>query len=1102
MSAAPSASAAQAKQQLPAGKSEMHEGGAPKTMPAPGTLASRRRQSSEEFAATMMGPNAEPTFIPVTKGKVSDATFGVNEEALRPRNRAQDDAGPMAQQLGLMASSPLVRANGAGGGSRGGAGTRGGAGAGAPPEPGKRMSRAQMALTRHTLDTAPGAQGVVRHKEWVTANGGRRGHRNVIESQPERIAGMKKALLPVPEDRRLDKLEAKFLKETLTKHWLFEKFSDAQFSVLTKNCEIFDLREGQPLIVQGAEDDGRMYILLRGTLSVHVLDAKKKKGENGGGDHLESASQTGPAQAFFERGVHVATVLSGGWVGDMALLYRTTRTATVIAEADCRVLTVPRLAYETVIAEGYEAELLADASTNEFSAIPVLTNVKDSNLLTQQGRAMAWAAGDVLVESGSGARELLIITAGEVDFTNSQPVAPQGGGGEYRWSLQGAFVASDRLRKGDVLASGRPGDESLLVTLHNAGSRGGLSARLKLSGGLPKGAARAVAVTAGKGYRFYLPDIVTHASLIEPLADSLEGVRALLQCTPSLASSLGTASFDAASFVMKRVNFPAGASLPVAAASSSGGVPLMVLISGTVSVRREDDVSIRGADETPPPRAEPADPKKGASDEGILARQYEVLTSLIPDEAPGVKLVAKSAVTVLTMARADHADLLAKDGGLGKVRSYPPTRPPSQAALFGGKADKDGNALVLADISFERKIGQGAYGAVYLVMHKPTGKTLAAKIIKLARLRKHQKDDAINVERHVMQDSDNPFIVALYATFRTKTHLLLVMEAGLGGELFSFLLRQEHQVLREDSGTRAKARRRGEGERGGGAGQAAWRVAAGRRCAFAQSQRQRGEPAGRARVRRAPVVIGSHTLVPLFTLRAALCACPALCLPASLHPPTCLPRAHARSPLLRRVRALGPGGDARGRLHVPRPQARERRDHRRRLLQDCRLWYASDASTRDAARRGATRPAACTRGGDRRDKFAVDRRVGLRAGSPGEPSPEGGSAGWAARPAIAPCCRSLGRPAACSARPLTNAHPRCPPAAPPLHCPASLARAQASRSARPAARTRCAARTPTSRPRCSLCRATTLRWTIGPLASSSTRWPSAAPPSTWRRTAR
>jgi len=757
--------------------------------PKPTSSTPRRRQSSEEFAASMMGPNAEPAFVPVSKGKVSDATFGMNADRLQQRNRSQDDADTMAQALGLTKSRAAPEEAQT---PPGGRGTRGG------KEKDSRPTRSR-ADRRHTLDTAPGAQGVVRHTDYITAGGAKRGHANIIESQPLRIAGKGAATMaPVPEERRLDRLEGKFLKETLAKHWLFEKFVDQQFSVLIKNCETRDLKEGQPLIVQNAEDDGRMYILYTGSLSVHVKDAAKKAGDESKKEEADRATETEPSAAIneankanaFDRGVHVASVLSGGWVGDMALLYRTTRTATVIAESDSRVLAVPRVAYENVIAEGYEQE--SSTTTNEFAGVPVLSMVKDSNSLTQQGRATTWATGDVLFESGSGAREMLVITQGEVEFKATGAA----GAAEYRWYQQGSFTASARLAKGDVLAGGRPGDESFLVTLHNNAVKGSSyfgDRVLRLGGGLPKGAATAVAASDGKGYRFYLQDIVTHTPLLETLTESLEGIRSLLQCTPALSAKLTTTQFDAAAFVMYPVKYPAGHTIPVYSDKSQGN-PLMVLVNGKVSVRREDDVSIRNEGE-PPPKAEEG--KK--VDEGIVGRLYDCMTSIVPESEPTVKLVAKTNVTLIAMNRNDHADLVSRTEALSAVRTYPPKRPSNKMTGIGSNPGHDGNMINLGDLTFERKIGQGAYGAVYLVVHKPSGKTLAAKIIKLARLRKHQKDDAINVERHVMQDSDNPFVVRLYGSFKTRTHLLLVMEAGLGGELFSFLLRQEHQVLREDS---------------------------------------------------------------------------------------------------------------------------------------------------------------------------------------------------------------------------------------------------------------------------------------------------------------
>lgn len=462
--------------------------------------------------------------------------------------------------------------------------------------------------------------------------------------------------------------------------------------------------------------------------------------------------------------------------------------------------------------------------------MPVFSGVSNSHALTQQARAVSWGAGEVLLESGGGAREMVLITQGEVDFESAGPdgALAAGAGGDYRWSLQPPFVSADRLGRGDVLAAGRPGDESVLVTLHGAGSARGPGAKLKLSGGLPRGASRAVAAGEGRGYRFYLSDIVSNPALVGGLVESLQGIRALLQCTPALAASLDAPACDAASFVMKPLRFAPGQAIPVgrepsgtgAGANGNGGggaSPLVILVSGKVGVRRDDDVSIRAEGERPS-RPEPADGVRPAEDDGIVARLFDVLSTATPAGEPAVQFVAKSEVTVLAMARADYADLAGKRPGLAAVRTYPPQRPRTAVGALtagvgalslaggyrgsgagggggrpsgaGGAADAGGPLcgaeLQLTDISFERKIGQGAYapcppapappigpprlagrrlarapltrarlrrappsppirprrrsyGAVYLVVHKPTGVTLAAKIIKLARLRKHLK---------------------------------------------------------------------------------------------------------------------------------------------------------------------------------------------------------------------------------------------------------------------------------------------------------------------------------------------------------------------------
>jgi len=813
--------------------------------PAPGEAKVQRGSSTVSVKSGNEGA-AEVPVNEVSKGKVSDATFGSPSGAAaeRSRTRSQEEVAPGMED----ADAPEMSRVKSEGGERGLA-------AGSTPTRGRgpkkesvdsrqsKGGRLKRMFSRHTLETAPGAQGVVRITEWVTGTAGRRGNRNVIESKPERIQNKSHRNAAPMGERSLDKTEAKFLADVLSTHWLFEKFSDHQYDVLLRGCEALELAEATPLILQGAEDDGRMYILHRGQLSVHVLDKKAPEGAQSPGPEgkepageapptarqpterssahssAESADQDRgsdapkPPSAKDGYGMHVATVLTGGWVGDMALLYKTTRTATVVAEVDCRVLAVPRLAYETAMAESNETT--ADPQDpNEFAEVPVLQSVKDSKALGQLARTVTWGEGEVVLEAGTGAREMLVILNGDVTFENGSGAAPAAP--EYRQSSQAAFTSSERLSKGDVVAGGRSGDEALLVVLHNSGIKvsAALSSRkLKLAGGLPYGAARAIATTAGKGLRFYLQDIVTNQPLLEPLVESLDGIRAVIQCTPSLAKQLKGPALDAAAFVMQPMRVKAGAPIPVhAAADKNQGHPVMVLVSGKVAVRRSDDVAIRSESgeasasaSAPTQRSSQGSTSSKPSEDGIIGRMYDVMTSINAPDQPSVKYVTKTPVTMVSMTRADHEDISTRHEGFSGVRLYPPKRPASNASLFQAKGapaaapGAEGNVLLLEDLAFERKIGQGAYGAVYLAVHRPTGRTVATKIIKLARLRKHHKDDAINLERHVMQDSDNPFIVSLYATFKTRTHLLLVMEAGMGGELFSFLLRQEHQVLHEDS---------------------------------------------------------------------------------------------------------------------------------------------------------------------------------------------------------------------------------------------------------------------------------------------------------------
>ncbi|XP_075921724.1 cGMP-dependent protein kinase 1-like [Petromyzon marinus] len=96
--------------------------------------------------------------------------------------------------------------------------------------------------------------------------------------------------------------------------------------------------------------------------------------------------------------------------------------------------------------------------------------------------------------------------------------------------------------------------------------------------------------------------------------------------------------------------------------------------------------------------------------------------------------------------------------------------------------------LKLSDFSVVRTLGVGTYGHVELVQLKNTGtQYFAMKIVKKQEIKKNSHEEYIHLEKEIMHHSLSNFIVKLYCTFQDMECLYLLMEAGLGGELWDIL---------------------------------------------------------------------------------------------------------------------------------------------------------------------------------------------------------------------------------------------------------------------------------------------------------------------------
>lgn len=87
-------------------------------------------------------------------------------------------------------------------------------------------------------------------------------------------------------------------------------------------------------------------------------------------------------------------------------------------------------------------------------------------------------------------------------------------------------------------------------------------------------------------------------------------------------------------------------------------------------------------------------------------------------------------------------------------------------------------------------LGTGTFGRVRLVTYKYTdGKKLvfALKMLRKSEVIRLKQVEHIKSEKQILSSISHPYIVSLYSAFQDATHLYMLMEYVIGGELFSQL---------------------------------------------------------------------------------------------------------------------------------------------------------------------------------------------------------------------------------------------------------------------------------------------------------------------------
>mmetsp|Transcript_17961 Transcript_17961/g.54072 ORF Transcript_17961/g.54072 Transcript_17961/m.54072 type:complete len:422 (+) Transcript_17961:776-2041(+) len=118
-----------------------------------------------------------------------------------------------------------------------------------------------------------------------------------------------------------------------------------------------------------------------------------------------------------------------------------------------------------------------------------------------------------------------------------------------------------------------------------------------------------------------------------------------------------------------------------------------------------------------------------------------------------------------------------------------PCTPPGQVAMRASDIPLSPSKVSPADFEVLKVVGQGAFGKVFQVRKRDTGRIYAMKVMRKDRILARDHTEYVRAERDVLTSVRHPYIVMLHWSFQTTNKLYLVLDFVNGGHLFFNLYR-------------------------------------------------------------------------------------------------------------------------------------------------------------------------------------------------------------------------------------------------------------------------------------------------------------------------
>jgi CRP-like cAMP-binding protein len=387
-----------------------------------------------------------------------------------------------------------------------------------------------------------------------------------------------------------------------------------------------------------------------------------------------------------------------------------------------------RVTFRMIVARG--AAKNHDAIYKSLKKAPVLKGLKSEQLgkLVDAVAAVHFNAGDTIIRKGDDGNIFYIITKGSVRVTKV-------GTGDAKEMT---------LKEGDYF-----GERALLTC-----------------------EPRAANVIARTSVECLALDREAFNNLLGPLRDVLDdnlGMR-VLHSIPIL-DKLKESEFKSLLAVFKKEQFKDG---EVIISQDAPGNQFFIIRDGTAEVVKD----VAGT--TP------------ASITRLSNGDYFGEGALLKDEPRNASVIARGSVLCFVVYRDDFERIF------GPLKAIMSREHDSRVATAKTKVKRKSDAAAKSandsqpKIKFEElrvlhTLGTGTFGRVKLVEHKPTKQTYALKMLQKAQVVAYRQQTNVMNEKDIMAEADHPFVLKLFATYKDKNCLYMLLELVQGGELFSLL---------------------------------------------------------------------------------------------------------------------------------------------------------------------------------------------------------------------------------------------------------------------------------------------------------------------------